>query len=75
MTQAMLMTSNLREAATRVNGLTGLGGSVSFLRNEIVSDQLRNLNSISSVSHLLGNLGQSDAASNFILEQRNLLRA
>lgn len=75
MTQAMLMTSNLREAASRVNGLTGLGGSASFLRNEIVSDQLRNLNSISSVSHLLGNLGQADIASNFILEQRNLLRA
>lgn len=73
LTQALLMNSNLKESAAKINGLTGLGGTTSFLRNEIVSDSLRNMNSITSVSQLLGNLGQADLASNYIKEQRQLL--
>lgn len=57
-----------------MTGLTGLGGSASFLRNEIVSDSMRNLIPISSISNLLGNLGQADHASNFIQEQKTLGR-
>jgi hypothetical protein len=67
------MNSNLKESAAKISGLTGLGGTASFLRNEIVSDSLRNMNSITSVSQLLGNLGQADLASNYIIEQRQLL--
>ena len=70
LTQALLMNSNLKESAAKINGL---GGTTSFLRNEIVSDSLRNMNSITSVSQLLGNLGQADLASNYIKEQRQLL--
>lgn len=51
-----------------MSGLTGLGGSASFLRNEIVSDSLRNMKSMSTIGNLLGNLGQADLASNFIHE-------
>jgi len=57
----------LREAANRVNGLT-VGGSTSFLRNEIVGDQLRLNDAMVSVSRLLGNIGSADMASNFLLE-------
>ena len=69
------MASNLKEAAQRVCGLTGSGGGTSFFKNEIVSDQMRLMDSMQNVSRLLGNIGSSDLASNFLLEQRNLMRA
>jgi hypothetical protein len=36
---------------------------------------MRLMDSMQNVSRLLGNLGSSDLASNFLLEQRNLMRA
>jgi len=40
------MASNLKEAAARVSGLTGAGGQASFLKNEIVGDQMRMMDSM-----------------------------
>ena len=64
----------MKETAQRVNGLTS-GGSGYFLKNEYVGDSLRLSDAMQSVSRLLGNLGTSDKASNFLLEQRKLMRA
>jgi hypothetical protein len=36
---------------------------------------MRLMDSMQNVSRLVGNLGFSDLASNFLLEQRNLMRA
>jgi hypothetical protein len=63
----------MKEAAARVSGLTA-GGSSYHLKNDYVGDSLRLVNSMQSVSRLLSNLGTSDKASNFLLEQRNLMR-
>lgn len=71
--QAFLMTQNLKEAAGRVH--SGPNGNSSFMRNEIVGDQYRLHDAMTNVSRLLGNLGSSDMASNFLLEQRGLSRA
>ena len=46
MTQAFLMASNLKEVAAKVSGLTGSGGNTSFFRNDIVSDQMRLMDSM-----------------------------
>lgn len=67
LTQAFLMTQNMSETASRVTGLTA-GGSGYFLKNDYVGDTMRNSEAMQSVSRLLGNLGTSDKASNFILE-------
>ena len=40
LTQAFLLTQNMKETASRVNGLTA-GGSAYFLKNEYVGDTLR----------------------------------
>ncbi len=64
----------MREAAGRVNGLTA-GGSGYFLKNEYVGDATRLSDAMQSVSRLMGNLGTSDKASNFLREQRRLMRA
>ena len=69
------MASNLKEAAAKVSGLSGSGNSTSFFKNDIVSDQMRLMDSMQNVSRLLGNIGSSDLASNFLLEQKNLMRA
>ena len=68
------MTQNLKETAARVQGLTQ-GGASSFLKNDFVGDCHRFSDAMQSVTRLLGNLGPADKASNFLLEQRNLLRA
>lgn len=57
-----------------MNGLTA-GGSTYFLKNEYVGDATRMSDAMQSVSRLIGNLGTSDKASNFMLEQRKLMRA
>lgn len=64
----------MKETATRVSGLTA-GGSGYFLKNDYVGDSLRLSDAMQSVSRLLGNLGTSDKASNFLLEQRKLMQA
>lgn len=68
------MTQNMKETAARVNGLTA-GGSSYFLKNDYIGDTMRLSEAMQSVNRLLGNLGTSDKASNFLLEQRSLLRA
>ena len=68
------MTQNMRETASRVNNLTA-GGANYFFKNDYVGDSMRLTDAMQSVSRLLGNLGPSDKASNFLLEQRNLMRA
>jgi hypothetical protein len=67
LTQAFLMTQNMKETAARVNSST-VGGSSYFLKNEFVGDSVRLSDAMQSVSRLLGNLGTSDKASNFLLE-------
>lgn len=67
LTQAFLMTQNMKETASRVNGLTA-GGSGYFLKNDYIGDTMRASDAMQSVSRLLGNLGTSDKASNFLLE-------
>lgn len=67
LTQAFLMTQNMKETAARVNGLTA-GGSSYFFKNDFVGDSLRLSDAMQSVSRLLGNLGTSDKASNFLIE-------
>jgi hypothetical protein len=57
----------MRETAARVNGLTA-GGSSYYLKNDYVGDSIRLQDAMQSVSRLLGNLGTSDKASNFLLE-------
>jgi len=74
LTQAFMMTQNMKETAARVNGLTA-GGSNYFFKNDYVGDSLRLQDAMQSVSRLLGNLGTSDKSSNFLLEQRNLMRS
>jgi len=64
----------LKETAARVNGLTPGGGGY-YLKNDYVADSMRLSDAMQSVSRLLGNLGTCDKASNFLLEQRNLMRA
>ena len=64
----------MKEAALRVNGLTA-GGSSYFLKNDYVGDLSRSVDTMQSVNRLLGNLGTNDKASNFLLEQRNLMRS
>jgi hypothetical protein len=59
------MTENLKEANAKLNTL---GGSSQFLRNDLVSDSLRNLIPMNTIGNLMGNLGQADLASNYILE-------
>ena len=68
------MTVNMKETATRVSGLTA-GGSGYYLKNDFVGDSTRLSDLMLSVNRLLGNLGTSDKASNFFLEQKNLMRA
>lgn len=68
------MTLNMKETATKVNGLT-TGGSGYYLKNDFVGDSARLSDLMLSVNRLIGNLGTSDKASNFFLEQRNLLKA
>ena len=68
------MTQNMKETAARVNNLTAGGGQY-FYKNDYVGDSVRLSDAMQSVSRLLGNLGTSDKASNFLLEQRNLMRA
>lgn len=63
----------MKETASRVNGLTA-GGSGYFLKNDYIGDTMRLSEAMQSVSRLVGNLGTSDKASNFLLEQRNLLQ-
>jgi hypothetical protein len=62
------MASNMKEVAVRVNSLTGFGGSSSYLKNDIVGDEMRLADSMINVSRMLGNLGSSDLASNFLIE-------
>jgi hypothetical protein len=69
-----MMASNFREAGMRVTGQYA-GGSTSFLKNDIVGDQYRLLDSITNVNRLLSNVGPADLASNFLLEQKNIMRA
>lgn len=57
----------MKETAAKVNNLT-VGGSSYFLKNEYVGDSIRLSDAMQSVSRLLGNLGTSDKASNFLLE-------
>ena len=59
------MTENLKEANAKLNTL-GVGSQ--FLRNDLVSDSLRNLIPMNTIGNFMGNLGQADLASNFILE-------
>ena len=59
------MTENLKEASAKLNTL---GGNSQFLRNDLVSDSLRNLIPMNTIGNFMGNLGQADLASNFILE-------
>jgi len=40
------MASNTKEIASKVSGLTGNGGSSTFFRNDIVSDQMRLMDSM-----------------------------
>lgn len=64
----------MKETASRVGGLTAGGGGY-YLKNDYVGDSVRLADAMQSVSRLLGNLGTSDKASNFLLEQRKLMRA
>jgi hypothetical protein len=48
------MTENLKEANAKLNTL---GGSSQFLRNDLVSDSLRNLIAMNTIGNLMGNLG------------------
>ena len=57
----------MKETAARVNGLTA-GGSTYYLKNDFVGDSMRLQDAMQSVSRLLGNLGSSDKASNFLIE-------
>jgi hypothetical protein len=59
------MTENLNEASAKLNTL---GGASQFLRNDLVSDSLKNLIPMNTIGNFMGNLGQADLASNFILE-------
>jgi hypothetical protein len=74
LTQAFLLTQNFKETATRVSGLTA-GGSGYFFKNDYVGDSLRLSDAMHTVSRLLANIGTSDKASNFLLEQRKLMQA
>jgi len=73
-TQAFLLTQNMKETAARVNGLTA-GGSSYHWKNDFVGDSARLVEQMQSVCRLIGNLGTSDKASNFLIEQRNLMKA
>jgi len=64
----------MKETAAKVGGLTS-GGSGYFLKNDYVGDASRLSDAMQSVSRLLGNLGTSDKASNFLIEQRKLMRS
>jgi hypothetical protein len=64
----------MKETAQRVGAPTG-GGASYFYHHDYLADQMRLSEQMRSVSRLVGNLGTSDKASNYILEQRNLLRA
>jgi hypothetical protein len=74
LTQAFLMTSNMKHAATQVSQGAGQGY---FFANDYVADSLKlSLNeSIQQVSKMLGNLGACDQSTNFMLEQRSLMKA
>lgn len=67
LTQAFLMTSNMKHAATQVSQSAGNGY---FFSNDYVADSLKlSLNdSIQQVSKMLGNLGACDQSTNFMLE-------
>jgi len=60
LTQAYLMTQNLREAAVRLPG---------HMRNEIVGDAQRLGEAMATLGRtVLGNVGAQDAAANYIVE-------
>jgi hypothetical protein len=74
LTQALLMTRNMDEMATRVNGLTGGEGNY-HLKGDYIGDSSAQAHRMQSVQRLINNIGASDKASNFMLEQRSLLKA
>ena len=74
LSQAFLLTNNMKEVAARVNGLTA-GGSSYYLKSDFVSDSSKLSDAMQNVARLVGNLGYADKASNFMLEQRSLMRA
>ena len=57
----------MKDTAAKVNGLTA-GGSQYILKNDFVGDSQKLSEAMQSVHRLLGNLGSSDKASNFLLE-------
>jgi hypothetical protein len=48
------MTENLKEANAKLNSH---GGGSQFLRNDLVSDSLRNLIPMNTIGNFMGNLG------------------
>ena len=72
--QAFLMTSNMREAASQVSMHTP-GGAGYFFQSDYVADTMRMADSFVQVGKMVANLGPWDKSSNFILEQRALMRA
>lgn len=64
----------MKHAATQVSQSAGNGY---FFSNDYVADSLKlSLNdSIQQVSKMLGNLGACDQSTNFMLEQRSLMKA
>lgn len=72
--QAFLMTSNMRYGAGQVTQHTP-GGVGYFFQSDYVGDAMRLSDSLGQIGKLVGNLGPADKSTNFILEQRNLLRS
>jgi hypothetical protein len=66
--QSFLMTANMKQAAAQVS-------TPYFFQSDYVSDTMRLTDSIGNVTKLLSNLGPTDKSTNFIIEQRGLLRA
>ena len=74
MSQAFLMTNNMKQAAAQISQ-NAPGGVGYFFQNDYVSDMAKLSDSMTNISKLIGNLGPADKSTNFILEQRNLMRA
>jgi len=74
LSQAFLMTNNMKQTASQVTSHS-IGGTGYFFQNDYLADTLRLSDAMTKVSRLLGNLGPADKSTNFILEQRNLMRA
>jgi hypothetical protein len=77
MTQAFLMTANMKHAASHVTQHSVGGATGYFFASDYIADSVRHGlgDSMREVSKMLGNLGTNDKSSNFVLEQRSLMHA